>query len=186
MSVSVNDILDFLVAKSAAPSTMGAQLERLKYGVQLAPDPFRARNEVEDNLLAQAAIIRCVDEFAAREELDIHARPRAPSVVGYKALTKIQEHANPWRSKGKIALDVLRAYQERNKGSQECGLVAVYNYLEQVAPSALPPPPKNDADLLQHFRTGTAKRARNLACEVYADSLLALQYHVRVWNKKRK
>ena len=39
-------------------------------------------------------------------------------------------------------------------------------------------------DLLQAFRSESAKRARAVACEAYADALLALQNHVRIWNRR--
>lgn len=180
MSILVSDVLDFLVSKSAAPSTFGAQLDRLKYGVHVAPDPFRAREEAENHLLQQAALLRCIDDFAKRDVFHSQTRQRTGIVGSFKMLSKFQQVAN--RGQGEIALGILRAYQEWCTQSQERGLAAVYNFLVGIAPSVAPPLPKGD--LLQAFREGTAKRARAAACEAYADSLLALQYHVRVWNKR--
>ncbi len=185
--IQVADVLDFLVSsRSHAPSTMGAQLDRLRFGIQITPDPFRARSEVEDHLLQQAVLLRCIDEFSKREEFSITTRQRKAADAGYKALIKIQALATVLRSQGSIAIGILRAYQERAKGSQECGLVSVYGFIHDIAPKSIPIPPKGDEDLLQAFRSGAAKRARNMACEAYADSLLALQNHVRVFNKKEK
>lgn len=160
---------------------MGAQLDRLRYGVHTAPDPFRARDDVEAHLLHQAVLIRCVDDFARRDEF---ASPARRAGGGYKILEKIQKACR--KGQGEIALSILRAYHERSTQSQERGLLEIYNYLTSIAPSAIPTPPKNEPDLLQAFRTNAAKRARATACEAYADSLLALQNHVRVFNKKER
>jgi len=165
---------------------MGAQLDRLRFGIHLSPDPYRQRSEVEDQLLQQAVLIRCIDEFTRREEFSVTTRQRSAAEGGYRALTRIQDKATIHRPQGSIAVGILRAFQERSRGSQECGLVAVYNYVQSIAPSVVPPPPKGDEDLLQAFRTGHAARARKFVCEAHADSLLALQDHVRVFNKRER
>lgn len=184
MSIQVSDVLDFLVARSMAPSTMGAQLDRMRDGIQSAPDPFRARDDVENHMLQQAELIRCIDDFTSRQEFSVTTRQRA-AAAGYKVLEKFQKSTG--RRQGEIGIGILRAYHEWSTQSTERGLLSVYQYLAIIAPSLVPPPPKNlDTNLLQAFRIGTAKRARNVACEAYADSLLALQNHVRVFNKKGK
>lgn len=160
---------------------MGAQLDRMRFGVQTTPDPFRARDEVEANLLHQAVLIRCVDDFARRSEFSVPSHLRAGNAGGYKILEKIQKASK--KGQGEIALCILRAYQERATQSQERALLEVYHYLASVAPGAVPTPPKSEPDLLQAFRTNAAKRARGVACEAYADALLALQNHVRIFNK---
>lgn len=173
MSVQVADVLAFLVGRSAAPSSFGAQLSRLRDGLTQTPDPFRARDDIENQLLTTAVVLRCMDDFYAKREFP------GP----YKILTKLQDNGNSDRPQGAIALGILRAFQERSKGSEETGLVAVYNYLSVIAPEAVPPAPKN-TELLQAFREGTAKRARHFAAEAYADSLLALGQHVKVFNRR--
>lgn len=173
MSTRIADILDFLVAKSAAPSTMGAQLDRLRNGVSVPPDPFRAREDTENALLRTASILRCLDSFASRDVF-----------VNHRALEKIQKNCK--LSQGYIALSILRAYQEWSSQSQERGLVEVYRVIVRLAPKSVAAPPKDtDEDLLQMFRTNKAKRARSFAAEAYADSLLAMQDFVRTWNKKK-
>lgn len=185
MLIQVSDVLDHLVTRyAAAPSTMGAQLERMRYGVHSTPDPYRARAEAEDHMMQQANLLRCIDEFTARNEFSVPARGPGSGNCGYKILEKFQKTTR--RGQGAIAISILRAYQERCTQSQERGLVEVYNYLASIAPDAVPKPPKGDQDLLQAFRTETAKRARALAAEAYADSLLALQNHVRIWNRKSR
>lgn len=186
MSVQVNDILHFLVGRSASPSTMGAQLDRLRFGIHTTPDPFRAREEVESHLLQQAQLIRCIDSFAERDEFRINS-PSTPGGQTYKLLEKLQKAAK--RGQGEIALGTLRAYHERCTSigmSQERGLLEVYNYLASIASSIVPAMPKGTTDPLQAFRVGEAKRARNMAAEAYADSLLALQNHVRIFNKTQR
>lgn len=185
MSIQVSDILDHLVTRYAsAPSTMGVQLDRMRYGVHSTPDPHKARAEVEDHMLRQANLLRCIDEFAARHEFSVPARGPAAAGGGYKILEKIQKATK--KGQGAIAIAILRAYQERSTQSQERGLVEVYNYLASIAPSVVPKPPKGDHDLLQAFRAETAKRARAMAAEAVADALLALQNHVRIWNRKSR
>jgi hypothetical protein len=183
LNIQVSDILDHLVTRYAsAPSTMGAQLERMRFGVHSTPDPHRARAEAEDHMLQQAVLLRCIDEFIARYEFSVPARGPGSSAVGYKIIEKIQKATK--LGQGVIAISVLRAYQERCTQSPERGLVEVYNYLASVAPECVPKPPKGDMDLLQAFRSESAKRARAMAAEAYADALLALQNHVRIFNKK--
>lgn len=181
MAIQVSEILDFLVGRSAAPSTMGAQLDRLKYGLHSSPDPFRARDEVESNLLHQAVLIRCIDDFAGRHEFAVPARGSQATSSGYKILERIQKACK--KGQGDIALHILRAYHERCTQSQERGLLEIYTYLSQIAPMSVPTPPKDTIDLLQAFRSNEAKRARAIACEAYADALLALNNHVRIFNK---
>lgn len=181
MSLHVSDVLDHLICKGLAPSTLGAQLERLKYGVQLDQDPFRARQDAEDRMLAQAELIRFVDDFTRRIEFAV---PKQRLVVssGYQVLDKLQKASS--RGQGEIAISILRAYHERSTQSMDRGLYEVYKYLTYIAPKVIPPPPK-DEDLLEAFRKNTAKKSRNFTAEAYADSLLALQRAVHVWNKKK-
>lgn len=185
MTIHVHDILDFLVAKSSAPSTMGAQLDRLRYGTQIEPDPHRQKEEIENRMLQQASIIRCFDAFREKERFSFPGQTFGCTSL-YKTLEKIQKVSR--RGQGALAEGILRAYHERvtcyRGSSQERGLVEVYNYISTIAPTAVPKPPKAEKDLLQAFRENTAKRAKSVAAEAYADSLLALNQHVRVWNKK--
>lgn len=189
--IHVQDILDHLVTRYAsAPSTMGAQLERMRYGVHSTPDPHRARAEAEDHMLKQANLLRCIEAFETRQEFYVPVRGRgASSSCGYKVLEKIQKSTK--KGQGAIAMGILRAYHERvtcvRGQSGERGLVEVYNFLASIAPDAVPKPPKSaEGDLLQAFRTDAAKRAREVACEGYADALLALRQHVEIWNKAKE
>jgi hypothetical protein len=174
MIVSVNDILDHLVARSAAPSTFGAQLDRLRFGTHSAPDPFRARDDAENHMLEQASLLRCIADFEQRQEFGSR----------YGTLERIQRGAR--LPQGYIAIGILRAYHEWSSQSEERGLVEVYRYIATHASAIAPGVPKGETDLHQAFRTGKAKRARNLAAEAYADALLALQAHVSAANRKRK
>jgi hypothetical protein len=172
--MTLDDVLHFLVARTCTPSSFGAQLDRLRLGFQPTPDPFRARADAEDRMLAEAVVIRCVDTFSSKQEF--------AKTSNYNVLQKIQGKCS--KRQGEIAVNILRQYQERGHQSTERALVAVYQYLSSIVPILAPP--DNDSDLLQSFRTGTAKRARNLACEAYADSLLALTQHVKAFNKANK
>ncbi len=173
--ISVADILDHLVSNSAVPSNFGAQLTRLRDGISGSQDPFRARDEVENNLMQQATLIRCLDQFAARPVLPI---PR-PAII-----EKIQRETH--KNQGHIAVAILRSYHERATKSQERGLVEVYRTLFSMAPDVVPAPPEcsDIADFVQMFREGKARRCRSFAAEAYADALLGLQQHCRIHNRK--
>ncbi len=168
MSIGVADRLDFLVGRGGVPSNLGAQLERLRDGTTGTNDPYRARDEVENNMLRMAVILRCIDEFSERQELS----PRGQQIEKLNRFAQLPE--------GAIALGVLRAYHER-PSSPERGLVEIYRFLAKIAPRNVPPIPKDCDDLLQAFRDGAAKRCRFLAAETYGDALLGLQYHVRLF-----
>lgn len=176
VSIQIDDILGFLVADTLTPSTMGAQLERLQFGLYTTSDPFRARDDAESRILEQAEILRTMDSFAAVTEF----RPATSKAQGYKTLERIQRCATnrPYPCQGAIALHVLKAYQRRATQSQERGLVEVYGVLRHIAPSATPTF-DGDHDAVQAtqvFREGKASRARQLAAAAYADALLALGY----------
>lgn len=178
--VHVNDILHFLVGRSGAPSAMGAQLDRLRLGFSPAPDPFRAREEVETHLLEQAQLLRCIDAFADKREF---REPTNRQAVAYKTLERLQLASK--RAQGEIALGVLRAYHERCTVAglnQERATLEVYRYLATIAPSVAQVPPDAAAEAFADPKDG--KKPRALACEAYADALLALNQHVRVWNKR--
>jgi len=172
--ITVDDILHHLVARSAAPSTMGAQLDRMRFGLSSQPDPFQARDDAESRMMDQAALLRCMDHFATRQEC------RGKNAMECKMLARIQRFTR--MPQGAIALAVLRAYQEWRTYSDARALVAVYNYVRSIAPAVTPNPP--DGDIYQAFRTGEAKKAVAFAAEAVADSLLALQQHVATWGKR--
>jgi hypothetical protein len=144
----------------------------MRFGLITPPDPFRARADAENQMMEQAELLRCIDAFSTRDEFK----------QGYAKLEKIQKACR--LPQGHLAIAVLRAYHEWSTQSQERALVAVYRYLQTIAPGAIPTPPKNEDDLVQAFRTGKAKRSRDLSAEVYADALLALGSFLTVWNKR--
>lgn len=123
-------------------------------------------------MLEQAAILRCMDHFASRQDV------RAKNLPELKTLEKLHRHTRIPR--GALAFAVLRAYQERSTASKERGLVEVYGYVKSIAPHLAT---CEELDLLTAFRSNTAKRARSLSAELVADSLLALQSHVAIWNQ---
>jgi hypothetical protein len=179
MSIRTDDVLHFLVSRSGAPSTFGAQLDRMRFGLQATPDPFRARDDAEAAMLETAHLLRCIDEFTQKAEFRQAGVPSA-----YKKLEKMQKASN--LGQGFIAISVLRSYQEWATTSQERALVEVYRYLAKVAPDAVPNPPMTEPDLTQAFRLGKARRCRDLAAEVYADSLLALGAFLNSFNRRKK
>lgn len=172
--VRVESILDLLVSRSCAPSTFGAQLDRLRYGLSNTPDPFRAREDAEANMMEKAGVMRCLSAFSERGEF-------RTKTISYKGLERVQKATYAKLPQGHIAQEVLRAYQEWVGMGQERALAMVYGYLNRVVPELAPE--KASLDLVQSFRDGKAKRARDFAAELYADSLLALEAFVRVYNR---
>lgn len=176
--IDIEHILDSLVSSGGyAPSSMGHQLERMQLGISVPSDTFRARDESENAMLRQAVLLRTISEFSARKEF----RER------YETLKKIQRGTRPEMEQGRIAIAILRAYHERATRSKERGLVEVYRIIGGLALDVVPAPPasaRDVDDVVQAFREGTAKRARAISAEAYADSYLALAQFLRVQNKK--
>lgn len=168
--IRIDDILGFLVADTLTPSTMGAQLERLKFGLISTPDPFQAREDAEARILENAELLRAVDEFRAVPEF----YPTSSRSTKYKTLEKIQKGTTPRRTQGEIALNVLRSYQKWGTKSPEQALVTVYSYVRSIAPRVVPTLDTDTVKATQMFREGKARRSRDLAISAYADSLLAL------------
>lgn len=182
MTIRTDDVLGFLVADTVTPSSFGAQLERLKYGLNTTPDPHRARDDAEANILEQAELLRCIDDFKAVQEF----RPATARADGYNTLEKIQRATSPRLSQGTIALNILRAYQQWGTQSSERALVAVYGYVRMVAHRVVAPIGATDAvAATQLFREGKAKRARLRAANAYADALLALGSFLMKRSRKR-
>lgn len=183
MRVTIEEILHFLVADTVTPSTMGAQLERLRFGLTTTPDPFRSREDAEAHILEQAEILRTVDAFKAVQEF----KPSTPKAAGYRTLDKIQRGTLPRLCQGTIALNALKVYQQWSPTPQNeaRALVAVYGYVRSIAPRLTPPLSDHNVELAtQAFREGKAKRAKALAADTLADSLLALGSFLQKRNKK--
>lgn len=166
--IHMDEVMAHLVADTIVPSTFGAQLDRLKYGIHGHADPVKARKDAEDHILEQAELIGVIDRFAKIDQF----RP------AYKLLEKIQRHAR--RPQGQIALGVMGAYQKwvTNAGNER-GFLAVYAYLAKIAPSISPPVAPEFDKALQSFRDGSARQARDYAAGAYADSILALSAYLK-------
>lgn len=181
MTVTVDALLGFLVADTLAPSTFGAQLERLQYGVSSTPDPFRARSDAEDTILEQAELIRCLDAFAAIREF----RPATARSDGFKTIEKIQRGTHPVMNQGMIALGVIKAYEKWGRSKDMRALVAVFDYVRSIAPTKCPSLTRDVHEAVQLFREGRAARSQELAASAYADALLALSGHCRLWSRRK-
>lgn len=183
MTIRIDDVLGFLVADTVTPSSFGAQLERLRFGLASTPDPHQAREDAESNILRQAELLRAIDDFKAVSEF----RPTSARGSGYNTLEKIQRATQPRQNQGAIALQILRAYQQWGTQSQERALVAVYGYVRSVAEKVIAPIPATDAvAATQLFREGKAQRARTRAAEAYADALLALGAFLNTRRRRKK
>lgn len=172
--IKIDDVLHFLVANTLTPSTLGAQLERIQFGLFTTPDPFRARDDAELRILEQAELLRAVDQFT---EVPQFTPPTARGLQ-FANLNRIQRGTSPQLCQGAIALNILRAYQQWSPtpNNQERALVAVYGYIRSINPKICPSF-ENDTNAVlaaQSFREDKAKRAKQLAAGAYADALVAL------------
>lgn len=171
----LQDVLDMLVGRTVTPSSLGPQLERLRDGVSVEPDPYRAREIQHWKLLHDAELYRCLDRLCDQERCTFSKL--TPTIE--KLAKRLRRPA------GAIAVGIMRAYQERATSSQERGLVEVYNYLRRLDPTHFPPLLHDEHDAVQAFRVGKAKAARRRALELQADAYLILQKWVDVWNSRK-
>lgn len=180
-TIKIDDILGFLVADTLTPSTMGAQLDRLRFGLVTTPDPFQAREDAEARLLEHAELLRCIDQFKAVLEF----RPVTSKAAGYKTLERIQRGTSPRLSQGAIALNILRVYQHWGSSRPHRALLAVFGYVRSIAPRMCPTLDLDLYEALQAFADGRAKRSHDLAASAYADALLALGSFLTKRNRCR-
>lgn len=174
--MTVDEILHFLVADTMAPSSFGAQLDRMKFGLSPNINPFQARDDTESSIMRNAEILRVLREFSEVQEF----RPASSRTVGFRALSKIQRGASGPIRQGQIALGILRSNQP---WSGDRGLVEVFWFLRKIAPKACPTLDLTTLDAVQAFREGSAKRSKALASEALADAILALGSFLR--SRKR-
>lgn len=189
--VKLSDVLDFLVGVSAIPSNFGAQLEAIvakrstpeasrtvcyteSLDAKTTKQPVidaRAVSRMEDELIERASVIRCLQEFADLQ-------------TGYplkerRALSRLHRRVSH-RTQGELALRALYAYQKWGSNSPERALAEVYAWSRRIQHLE----PGDVFMLAQEFRGGEAKRAREEAAELYADSLLVLSAWVGAWNAR--
>jgi len=167
------------------PPKTGPNEEIVGQYMRVGNDFARVDTNQEVRMMRQARILRCIQEFQSTAEFKdryVDGAAVLRKEARFKTLSKLRKStAYP---EGLIAVGILRAYQEWGTQSVERGLLEVYNYLKNIAPEKVPHTSKTHADLLQAFREGAEKRARNAACEAYADALLALRDHVIEFNRE--
>lgn len=194
-SVTLDEVLCFLMARTNTASTMGAQLEQARAIYHGGPahsqhgtanemhvkapmqDVWKAQEQAESSMLDNISVARCVDGLAqVRVARILKDRP---------SLAKLQK-ACPSRGQGELVIMCLRAYEERRLTSEERGLADVYAWAGTLAPLLYPVAlPEEHDTLAQAFREGAAKRARGKASELYGDSYLVLADWVAQWNMRR-
>lgn len=193
--VKLDEVLCFLMARTHAASTMGAQLDQARAIYHGGPnhsafgtagemhvkaplhDVFKAQERAEASMLDGISVARCVDGLGqVREARILKDRP---------AMARLQK-ACPERGQGELVIGCLRAYEEWRLKSPERGLAAVYTWAGTLAPLAYPVAlPEEHDTLAQAFREGAAKKARSRASELYGDSYLCLAEWVVHWNMRR-
>lgn len=174
--VTVDDILQFCVAKTCSPSALGGQLDQMRDGVSPSGDICAVLAAQEASTIKEAAVIRCLDGLSMVE--------KAYFLRDLGALDRFTKEV-PCRGQGELIILTLRAYQEWATQSEERALVSVYNMMRRLAPHVYGVVLHDEVDLAQAFREGKAKAARRKAAELYADCYLVLNKWVQKWNIQR-
>jgi hypothetical protein len=206
-SVTFEEVLSNLGARSDVPSTLGNQLE----GAESRSMPDRLVKTLSKQRKAMTAEERehafwhtiTVHDDAegnrrdeeARIEGRIFARARVLNCIdGLARLVRIGFCPCPdveafdrgsKTGQGSIVVSVLRAHEEWRLQSEERGLAAVYEWMRTVQPW-LPMPVHDEDSVVQAFRVGKAKVCRRRAAMLVADSLLVMTAWVELWNRKAK
>jgi hypothetical protein len=171
--VDLYEVLEHLSSETMVSSAFGAQLDKAREG-RSGTDYVRARDGAEMRMLAKAAVIRCVDQLGACPNLFRMGE-------GLTAIRRFAVHAK--LVEGAAVVGVMRAYQPWATQRSESGLVAVYRYA--AAHGGAPAVDNAGEDsMVNAFRTGKAKRARNVAALLLADAEIALAGWVESWNRK--
>lgn len=183
-TVTLDEVLCFLMAKTATPSTFGQQIEKLEAGAvggKPADGPqMHAKatfsqhdaSEAENAIFQQVSLIRCVDLLGNMQQNRV--------MKDKSAMRKLQAHS--WRGQGELIVQCLRTAEEWRLRSEPRALAAVYVWAGSLDPNTYPTVLHDEADLTQAFMVGKAKAARKKAAELYADCLLVLGEFVQQWN----
>ncbi len=192
MVVNINDVLQHLVSKTAAPSSIGSQLDRLADNAadkerdaivtarprgQQYGNPYLARDRQERAIADLAPIARCLADLA---------RVNRCEYLEDKAELRRLRRALPHRGDGELVILVLTAYQEWASTSDKRALAALYSWMHTVAPAMYPAPKMKQETLEWAFRGAEAKKAFQRASEAYADAKLVLDAWVTWWNRKQR
>lgn len=170
--VSLQEVLEHFASTTQVRSILGVDLDRAREGRSDASDYVRRQERVEAALLADAAVLRCVDGLAA-----------APNLFRLGPTDKLRRFAQRVKmGEGAAAVAVLRVYQPWATQWPEQGLAHVYGWMRDRCPSLERPELGKEASLAQAFRVGKAKRARDAAAVLVADAEIAISEWVARWN----
>jgi hypothetical protein len=148
-------------------------LEKMKDGAYFVTNS--GINNEEFKLLAKAHILDCVDKLRSKKKIDFET---VEDLSTFAKKIKMGE--------GPIALAVTGVYHVWATRSQQRGLVEVYRFMQKMD-STLPEPNHMDEEMLVNaFRTGKEKKARDKSARLLADSELAIYTWIQLYNKKNK
>ncbi len=182
-SIEVNDVLEYLSSRTQVPSSLGSQLEELKYGTS---GTGGGGGDAEQAMLNRANLATCVAELEKQQHVKFACTDILPQFA-----RKIR--ARP----GAVAVAVVRAYQpwhcdpdaNRPAGSEKIGVIRgpdrglaeVYDWMREIDTSQKPVTGVPTAEL---FRDGLAKQAKILAAQMLADAEIVVTEWVTLWNRK--
>lgn len=173
--VTLNDVLEHLSSVTQTPSSFGSQLERARDGTTGAADYVLSKEKAEMRLLANAAVIRCVDALSAMPNI-FRTGEACNDIRKFAVRAGMRE--------GAAVIAVMRSYQPWDTLSKERGLAAVYEWARSRNPMLKPADPAGETTVAQAFRVGKAKRARTVAVLLLADAEVALSAWVERWNRQ--
>jgi hypothetical protein len=197
--VSVQAVRDALASDTAAPSALGASLERAAQGGSRSTDYRRAQAAQEQRLLEHAAVIRCLDALSATPNL---------FRAGEACVTLRRFAKENALAEGAVVVAVLRAYEpwggrvrlptkEERQAAVDArleapawvrdearGLLEVHEWMRRQDATERAPVLGKEATALDAFRAGKAKCARDRAASMLADATLALDGFVKAWNAR--
>lgn len=167
--INFSDVVEFLSSGGNVGSPLGSMLDRIRDGTT-GSNTTGVNNE-EFKIMSKAAVLRCVDGLRAIDKVEFES---CPSLRAFAKRTNSRE--------GALVLSVLGAYHKWSLKSQERGLVEIYRLAQRLDPS-LPDPEHDEGDLSQGFRTGKAKKARDLTSKLLNDSMIIMDAWINNWNE---
>lgn len=168
--VTYDDVLSFLKPYSLVPSSLGSQLQKLRDGVSIYPDPHRATDMMHTKLLADAAILRCIDTLKKKDSIQRYCS--TPSLSRFSKTLNVQE--------GGVAIGVLLAFSRWDTISKERGFAEIYSFTRKLQGKWSPT--ETMADL---FRNSKAPVAYKLAKTLLYESETILKVWVQLWNSNK-
>ncbi len=184
--VRLAEVFEYLASTSQVRSSLGGQLEHLKYGTEADHSPNNSAG-VEQGMIDRADLSHCVSELEKQQNVHWAATDVLPRFA-------LRARLRP----GAVAVACVRAYQpwhgdpdlNRPAGSPACGvdrgpdrgLAEVYSWMRGV--QGKPVGLEKDKTLAQSFKAGGLKNHKEEAARMLADADIVVGAWIDLWNDK--